>query len=91
MAKCSLLEQYNRGSKYKVLLPAVEVEVCAKFMTMETIQTKSVEKLRSTPGVVPGAAPAMARAGVGGYEYRRLQMTHPYYTPMLRLKSLFMC
>ena len=28
------------------------------------------EKLRSTPKVVPGAAPAMARAGVGGYIHK---------------------
>ena len=67
MAKCSLLERYNRGSKYNVLLPAVEVEVCAQCLTMETMQTKSVEKLRSTEKVVPGAAPAMAGAGSADY------------------------
>ena len=59
-------------SIYKVLLSAVQVKVCAQCMTMETIQTKSVEKLRSTPKVVPGAAPAMARAKVGGYVYMNI-------------------
>ena len=35
-----------------------------------------LRKTSSTPEVVPGAAPALAKAGVGGYTY----MYNMYYT-----------
>ena len=40
------------------------------------------EKLRSTPKVVPGAAPAMARAGVGGYIHKKIYICIYIYVYM---------
>ena len=50
----------------------------ANGMELQRRQAKASKKLRSTPAVVPGAAPAMAKAGVGGYIYIYTHILHTY-------------
>ena len=59
---------------------------------VEPIKTKDVavwqlqeleepDKMKSTPKVVPGAAPAMAKAGVGGYYDSTITIVY-YHRPL---------
>ena len=51
----------------------------ANGMGLQRRQAKASKKASSTTAVVPGAAPAMAKAGVGGYLYIYMYMAMDQY------------